>query len=87
MLLSVIWFPLLGVILGSSWLWLRAPILRPVLILPGVVVAVVSDIYVSLVPDMGEKYQKLLKLGICDSWPYSLIVFKLNLEDVQHVLG
>lgn len=83
LLLSAIWFPLLGIILGSSWLWLRAPISRPVLILPGVIVAVVSDVYVSLVPDMGEKYQKLLKLGICDSWPYSLIVFQLNLKEVQ----
>jgi len=83
MVLSVVWLPLMGLILGSSWLWIKAPITRPFLLLPGVVVAVVADVYVSLIPDMGEKYQKLLKMGLCDSWPYSYLVFQLNLSKEQ----
>ena len=81
MVFSIVWFPLLGIILGSSWLWLKAPILRPILFLPGIIVALISNVYVSLIPDMGEKYQKLLKLAFCDSWPYSLLVFQLSLKE------
>jgi len=83
MILSLVWLPLSGLILGSSWLWIKVPITRPFLFLPGIAVAVVSDVYVSLIPDMGEKYQKLLKLGFCDSWPYSFLVYQLNLTVEQ----
>lgn len=83
MLFSVIWFPFLGILLGSSWLWLKISILRPILLLPGAIIAVVTFFYVSLIPDMGEKYQKVLKLGICDSWPYSYLVWRLSLKEGQ----
>ena len=83
MLFSAIWLPFLGIILGSSWLWLKIPILRPILLIPSVIIAVVTFFYVSLIPDMGEKYQKVLKLGICDSWPYSYLVWRLNLKEGQ----
>lgn len=82
-ILSLVWLPLFGLILGSSWLWIKVPLTRPILFLPGVIIAVVSEFYVSLVPDMGEKYQKLLKLGLCDSWPYSFLVYQLNLAIEQ----
>ena len=36
--------------------------------------------WVSLIPDMGEKYQKVLKMGFCDSWPYTFLVFKLSMD-------
>ena len=81
MLFSVIWLPFFGIILGSSWLWLKIPILRPILLLPGVVIAVVVNFYVALIPDMAEKYQKLIKLAICDNWPYSHIVWRLSLKE------
>jgi hypothetical protein len=67
---DVPWWLVFGTLLGSSWLWLKVPFLRPFLMLPGILAACVGDIYVSLIPDMGEKYQKVLKMGFCDSWPY-----------------
>lgn len=83
MLFSAIWLPFLGILLGSSWLWVNIPILRPILLLPGVVIAVVTDAYVCLIPDMGEKYQKLVKLAICDNWPSSYIIWQLSLKEGQ----
>jgi hypothetical protein len=62
---------------------LKTPILRPILLLPGVTIAVVANFYVSLIPDMGEKYQKLIKLAICDNWPYSHIIWRLSLKEAQ----
>ena len=74
--LSVIWMAIFPLLLGTSWLWIRAWYLRPFLIVPGVFIAVLSDVYVSFVPDMGEKYQKIVKLAFCDSWPYTFLVFE-----------
>ena len=56
----------------------------PFLLAPGVFIAVLADVYISLVPDMGEKHQKVLKMALCDSWPYSYLVFKVvrNLTDL-----
>jgi hypothetical protein len=83
MILSLVWFIFFGFIIGSSWLWIKAPLARPILFLPGVLIVLVSDIYVSLIPDMGEKYQKLIKLALCDSWPFSLLVYRLSLNIEQ----
>ena len=77
---DVPWWFVLGTLLGSSWLWLKVPFLRPFLLLPGILVARVGDIYVSLIPDMGEKYQKVLKMGFCDSWPYTYLVWRRSLD-------
>jgi apolipoprotein N-acyltransferase len=74
--LSIIWMAFLAILLGTSWLWIRHWHLRPFLLVPGVLIAVLADVYVSFVPDMGEKYQKILKMGLCDSWPYSYLVFE-----------
>jgi hypothetical protein len=81
--LSAIWMLFFGLLLGSSWLWIRAWYLRPVLLLPGVLIAAIGFAYVSLVPDMGEKYQKALKLGLCDSWPFSHLTFRLSLQQAS----
>ena len=77
-LLSIPWLVLLGILLGTRWTWLNFPIVRPLLFIPGVIVTAVAYTYVSLVPAMGEKYQKALKLALCDSWPYSFTVFRLS---------
>jgi len=74
--LNVIWMAFFAMLLGTSWLWIRAWYLRPLLLVPGVLIAVLADVYVSFVPDMGKKYQKILKMTLCDSWPYSYLVFE-----------
>lgn len=78
--LSALWLLFLGFLMGSSWLWIKIPVSRPLLIIPGVLLATLAGVYVSLVPDMGEKYQKVLKMGMADTWPYSFLMWKINLE-------
>lgn len=75
--LSALWLPFLGALLGTSWLWTRVPFARPLLLAPGPLIALIGYAYVSLCPDMGEKYQKAVKLGVCDSWPYSFQVYRV----------
>lgn len=40
--LSLLWLPFLGGVLGSSWLWIKVPVMRPILLVPGVLWATVS---------------------------------------------
>ena len=76
--LSFIWLVFLGFLIATSWLWIHVWILRPVLLIPGIFIAVVGYAYCTLVPDMGEKFQKVLKLSFCDSWPYSYLLLKIH---------
>ena len=78
--LSLVWLPFLGYLLGTSWLWLKVPVLRPLLIIPSVLVATVGNTFVAFVPDMGEPFQKQLKGVFCDSWPYSWLIYQLRKE-------
>ena len=75
--LSLLWMPIFGFLIGSSWLWIRAWYVRPLILILGVVIAILGNLYTSFVLDMGEKYQKVLKIGLCDSWPHSYNVFRL----------
>ena len=65
-----VWSPFYILLAGTSWLWLRAWYLRPILIIPGVIIAFFADLYVMLMPDF-ERGSKLTKLAICEEWPIS----------------
>jgi hypothetical protein len=75
LVLSVIWWPLLLLLLGSSWLWLRAWYLRPILLVPGVLVSAVASLYVILAPEP-EKDAKYAKLSIAGEWPLTWYLIK-----------
>ena len=64
-------------ILRSALSFLTLPIL---LVIPGILLSLIGSLYVSFVPDMGEKYQKVLKMGLRDSWFYSYLMWQLSLR-------
>ena len=79
--LSAIWMVLLGLLLGTSWLWDRAERLRfgPLVALAhiplaivGIPLALLSEIYAALIPSMGDLESRKIKLIICWVWPFSL---------------
>jgi|GEM_PF-3178715 len=70
-IVSLIWLPFYAVIMVLSRLYRAAPWLSLPIGLVGVPFAVVGDIYVSLIPSMGEFEQKWVKESICLSFPYS----------------
>ena len=76
----VLWWPFLGFLLGSSWLWGKAGLYRPVLLLPGVFVAEVAGAVVGLMPEMGDWQSRGMKLALCESWPHSLSLWKGHLS-------
>ena len=84
LVLSLPWLVCLWLLIGTSWLWAKVPLARPVLLVPGVILSVIGFEYTAFVPEMGEKYQKLVKLGLRESWPYSLRFLHYSQEWVPH---
>lgn len=70
LVLTAIWLPFLGLLLGTSWLWLKAWPLRPILLIPGVLIATLSHVYVILAPEP-ERDAKWAKLALAEEWPLS----------------
>lgn len=65
-----VWLPLYHLLIATSWLWLKAWYLRPILLIPGIVIALISDIWVILTPDFRRK-AKQKKQAMCEEWPLS----------------
>lgn len=51
LLLSILWLPFWGMLVGSSWLWLNHAWTRPILLLPGAVLSMAMTIFLMFVPD------------------------------------
>lgn len=69
--ISLIWATLLAPMLFFSWICSRVPALRDALGIILIPWVVVSDIFISLMPSMGEMESRAAKLMLCDLWPYS----------------
>jgi hypothetical protein len=74
-ILTIIWWPFLMLLLGTSWLWLKAWYLRPILLFPGILIAFISHLYIMLIPEP-QKDAKYSKLSISDEWPLSWYLMK-----------
>ena len=68
LILSALWIPFWGLLVGSSWLWLNQAWTRPILLLPGVALSIVLTVILMLVPDP-EKHPKYVT--IAQEWPLS----------------
>ncbi len=73
---SVIWMPFFALLIATSWLWLRVPLLRILLFFPGIILAVVSNIYATLMPCMGEWDARKIKIDLCYIWPLSWNLYR-----------
>ena len=70
---SLVWIVLfLGPLIAISWLWSKVPFLRIPLGLLGIPFAVLGDVYVCLIPSMGEFESRFNKLVLCQTFPYTL---------------
>jgi len=74
----IIQWTLLIPLLALSWLWIEVPFLRFSLIIPGTIIAMVAGTYISILPNLGRRYERLLHLGYCGTWP---LAYRLFTED------
>ena len=86
--LNLVWVVLLGLLLGTSWMWDRADLTRiptltaiarvPVAII-GIPLALLSQTFNCLVPSMGELEARRTKIMLCWVWPFSLDYWRFML--------
>lgn len=69
--ISLVWLLLLAPMLGTSWLCHKLPILRDVIGILGIPWVVLAEIFVCLMPSMGEVDSRATKLMLCQAWPYT----------------
>ncbi len=66
----IFWLPLMGM----SWAWARYAWARPVLIVPGVIIAIFGHIFLMLVPDPHKNAQYVVMMT--REWPLSWQLYK-----------
>ena len=85
---SLIWIVLfLGPLLGLSFIWEHTPLARPLVSIVGIPFAVLGNIYVCLIPSMGETDSRILKLLYCQTFPFTWFFHQFhngNLDKESH---
>ena len=76
---SLIWILLSFPLIGASWLTSKVKWLRNPIGLLGIPWAIVTDIYICLIPSMGELEGRAAKAMLAQSWPYSWECFKFQI--------
>ena len=74
--LAIGWWIALIILLSSSLLWLKVPLIRPLLLVPGAIFAQLAALFIGCCPDMGAREAKAMKAAICHSWPRSLLLLE-----------
>mgnify|MGYP001561902866 CR=1 FL=1 len=72
--MSAVWWVFLLPVVGSSWVWVKVPLVRPVLLVPGVLAAQLAAAFASLMPEMGEMDSRLAKQALCNAWPVTFLM-------------
>ena len=81
---TLLYFPQWGLLLINlflsiiSWLWLNVPLLRPVLIIPGLLVGTLGFVIVSFLPKFGDEDLRQITESIFKSWPHAYLIQELT---------
>ena len=78
LLCSLIWAPIFWLLLGTSYLWLRYWYFRPLLVIPGLLLAIVGHLILMFSPPAApvDMEDRLLQAGMTDEWPLSWWIWK-----------
>lgn len=80
-ILTAIWWGLAKLLLGTSAAWIRVPALRPVLFLPGITIALIADVFLTLNANPDGQDTKYMQLSLVEIWPLSWYFLKLPGEE------
>ena len=71
--LDIVWLVIWGLLMGSSRLWLASSWLRPILILPGMFIAILAHLYIILAvdPQKDPNYWTVVR-----EWPLTWHLYK-----------
>ena len=81
---SFLWIVLFfGPLMGLSFLWLRIPFIRILISIIGIPLAVIANIYVCLLPSMGEKESRIVKMLYCQTFPYTFRLHQYYIRQLK----
>ncbi|MEM5777419.1 MAG: hypothetical protein QXJ06_03140 [Candidatus Aenigmatarchaeota archaeon] len=88
-IVSIIWTVIfLGPLLGLSYLYEKLPISRFLVSIVGIPWTAIADTFIILMPTMGEIESRWSKMLLCETFPYSYEMFRVQLgkqELSQHL--
>ncbi|MEM3502945.1 MAG: hypothetical protein QXJ62_03140 [Nitrososphaeria archaeon] len=88
-IVSIIWTVIfLGPLLGLSYLYEKLPISRFLVSIVGIPWTAIADTFIVLMPTMGEIESRWSKMLLCETFPYSYEMFRVQLgkqELSQHL--
>ena len=67
----VLWMPVMWLLLGTSWLWLRYWPLRPLLFIPGIALASVGHFVLMCAHYDTDHEAVLWRVSFTEDWPFS----------------
>jgi hypothetical protein len=82
---AVPWLLVLALVALSSWLWIRAPLLRGILLVPGALLIAIVNQYLLLVPDDPEGSSA--KFELVETWPLTWSVLRPPTLDLTEADG
>ena len=72
----IFWMPIMWLLLGTSWLWLRCWPLRPLLLIPGIVLALVGHLVLMCAHYDTDHDAVLWRVSLTEDWPFSWKLWK-----------
>ena len=76
--ITLVWCCFYFPLLALSFIWEKYKILRPIAAIIGIPIAIIAEIFVSLMPSMGEMDAKMAKWLNTLSFPYNWTLFQLE---------
>ena len=78
LLCSLIWAPIVGLLLGTSYLWLKYWYMRPLLLIPGLSLVIVGELILMLspTPSIADRDGRLFQVDMAEEWPLSWRIAK-----------
>lgn len=70
-LMTLIWLPFYGFMVGVSWLYTKVPLIGAPLALVGIPLVILIDAFLQLMPNP-DKADKYNKATVCESFPFSM---------------
>jgi len=69
--ISLMWMLLYFPMLGLSWVCFKVSVLRELIGIVFIPWVIVADVFVAIIPSMGELESRASKLMLCECWPYT----------------
>ena len=76
----VLWIPIMWLLLGTSWLWIRCWPLRPLLFLPGIILALVGHFVLMCAHYDTDQDAVLWRVSFTEDWPFSWKLWEAKQE-------